>query len=232
MRSGSYITQHEGWRARYSRVKLRRASHPLAIARGGLVTQPSRVQSVRYLRVPSTTRPRDRAGRFSRSPGVCTPCDGTGRVRSSARHSPAPARHAPVARSSRTRAPCSFSRHSSLESRDGHSPLRLVASRVPVQDRSPSSASAPWAPASPRCSPAPAARSSASTSARRPPRQAVAALEASTARAVERERITEQERRDVLARFRTFTDLQAAADADLVIEVVSGVVRDQAAGLP
>lgn len=51
-------------------------------------------------------------------------------------------------------------------------------------------------------------------------RQAVASLEASTARAVERERITEQERRDVLARFRTFSDLQAAADAELVIEVV------------
>ncbi|WNI21310.1 3-hydroxybutyryl-CoA dehydrogenase [Streptomyces sp. ITFR-16] len=51
-------------------------------------------------------------------------------------------------------------------------------------------------------------------------RQAVASLEASTARAVERGRITEQERRDVLSRFRTFCDLQAAADAELVIEVV------------
>ncbi|MEV5972491.1 3-hydroxybutyryl-CoA dehydrogenase [Streptomyces sp. NPDC051921] len=50
--------------------------------------------------------------------------------------------------------------------------------------------------------------------------KAVAALEASTARAVARERITEEERQDVLARFRTFSDLQAAADADLVIEVV------------
>ncbi|MEU0391779.1 3-hydroxyacyl-CoA dehydrogenase family protein [Streptomyces sp. NPDC006208] len=50
--------------------------------------------------------------------------------------------------------------------------------------------------------------------------QAVVALEASTARAVERERITEEERRTVLARFRTFSDLQAAAEADLVIEVV------------
>ncbi|MFF8605989.1 3-hydroxyacyl-CoA dehydrogenase family protein [Streptomyces sp. NPDC015346] len=50
--------------------------------------------------------------------------------------------------------------------------------------------------------------------------RAVAALEASTARAVARERITEEERQDVLARFRTFSDLQAAADADLVIEVV------------
>ncbi|MCX4445785.1 MULTISPECIES: 3-hydroxyacyl-CoA dehydrogenase family protein [unclassified Streptomyces] len=51
-------------------------------------------------------------------------------------------------------------------------------------------------------------------------RRAVASLEASTARAVERERITEEERRDTLARFRTFSDLQAAADAELVIEVV------------
>ncbi|MGX1851882.1 3-hydroxyacyl-CoA dehydrogenase family protein [Streptomyces sp. NPDC055299] len=51
-------------------------------------------------------------------------------------------------------------------------------------------------------------------------RQAVAALEGATARAVARERITERERQDILARFRTFTDLQAAADADLVIEVV------------
>ncbi|MFF8837097.1 3-hydroxyacyl-CoA dehydrogenase family protein [Streptomyces sp. NPDC015130] len=50
--------------------------------------------------------------------------------------------------------------------------------------------------------------------------RAVAALEASTARAVDRERITEDERQDVLARFRTFSDLQAAAEADLVIEVV------------
>ncbi|MFF1356811.1 3-hydroxyacyl-CoA dehydrogenase family protein [Streptomyces sp. NPDC058297] len=49
--------------------------------------------------------------------------------------------------------------------------------------------------------------------------QAVAALEASTARAVRRERLTEDERQGILARFRTFTDLQAAADADLVIEV-------------
>ncbi|MFJ9467396.1 3-hydroxyacyl-CoA dehydrogenase family protein [Streptomyces caniferus] len=51
-------------------------------------------------------------------------------------------------------------------------------------------------------------------------RNAVTALEAATARAVQRERITERERQDILARFRTFTDLQAAADADLVIEVV------------
>lgn len=51
-------------------------------------------------------------------------------------------------------------------------------------------------------------------------RQAVAALEASTARAVRRERITEEERRHVLARFRTFSDVRAAAEAELVIEVV------------
>ncbi|MFD7136438.1 3-hydroxyacyl-CoA dehydrogenase family protein [Streptomyces sp. NPDC059894] len=47
-----------------------------------------------------------------------------------------------------------------------------------------------------------------------------AALEASTARAVERGRLTERERADALARVRTSTDLGAAADADLVIEVV------------
>jgi 3-hydroxybutyryl-CoA dehydrogenase len=51
-------------------------------------------------------------------------------------------------------------------------------------------------------------------------RQAVTALEASTARAVERERITEEDRRNILARFRTFSDLHAAANAELVIEVV------------
>ncbi|MFE6226836.1 3-hydroxyacyl-CoA dehydrogenase family protein [Streptomyces sp. NPDC057854] len=50
--------------------------------------------------------------------------------------------------------------------------------------------------------------------------RAVAALEASTARAVARERITEEERQDALARFRVYTDLQAAAAADLVVEVV------------
>ncbi|MFI8324034.1 3-hydroxyacyl-CoA dehydrogenase family protein [Streptomyces sp. NPDC085529] len=50
--------------------------------------------------------------------------------------------------------------------------------------------------------------------------RAVAALEASTARAVARERITEDERQDALARFRVYSDLQAAAAADLVIEVV------------
>lgn len=52
-------------------------------------------------------------------------------------------------------------------------------------------------------------------------RKAVQNLEASAARAVERERITEQERTAALARFRTFPDLQAAAEADLVIEVVT-----------
>lgn len=51
-------------------------------------------------------------------------------------------------------------------------------------------------------------------------RRAVSALEAATARAVQRERLTERERQGALARFRTFTDLQAAADADLVIEVI------------
>ncbi|OEJ34443.1 3-hydroxyacyl-CoA dehydrogenase family protein [Streptomyces subrutilus] len=51
-------------------------------------------------------------------------------------------------------------------------------------------------------------------------RRAAAALSAATARSVTRERLTEQERADVLARFRTFTDLGAAAEADLVIEVV------------
>ncbi|CAM5654409.1 Fatty acid oxidation complex subunit alpha [Streptomyces microflavus] len=51
-------------------------------------------------------------------------------------------------------------------------------------------------------------------------RQAVTSLEASTARAVGRGRITEQERADALARFRTYDTVQAAADAELVIEVV------------
>ncbi|MFF5156908.1 3-hydroxyacyl-CoA dehydrogenase family protein [Streptomyces sp. NPDC000348] len=47
----------------------------------------------------------------------------------------------------------------------------------------------------------------------------VAALEASTARAVERGRLTEERRADLLARVTTSTGLAAAADADLVIEV-------------
>ncbi|MCS0638507.1 3-hydroxybutyryl-CoA dehydrogenase [Streptomyces sp. LP05-1] len=50
--------------------------------------------------------------------------------------------------------------------------------------------------------------------------RATAALAATTARSVARERITEEERRDILSRFRVFTDLRAAAGADLVIEVV------------
>ncbi|OIJ88280.1 3-hydroxyacyl-CoA dehydrogenase family protein [Streptomyces colonosanans] len=50
--------------------------------------------------------------------------------------------------------------------------------------------------------------------------KAASALEASLARAVSRGRLGEQERDDALARFRAFTDLRAAADADLVIEVV------------
>ncbi len=47
----------------------------------------------------------------------------------------------------------------------------------------------------------------------------VAALEASTARCVGRGRLTEQQRAELLARVTTGTDLSAAADADLVIEV-------------
>ncbi|MFF8828252.1 3-hydroxyacyl-CoA dehydrogenase family protein [Streptomyces sp. NPDC015131] len=50
--------------------------------------------------------------------------------------------------------------------------------------------------------------------------RATAALEASTARSVARGRITGEERRGALARFRTYTDIHAAAGADLVIEVV------------
>jgi 3-hydroxybutyryl-CoA dehydrogenase len=51
-------------------------------------------------------------------------------------------------------------------------------------------------------------------------RAAHEALAHSTRRAVERGRLTEQERADVLARLRTSCDLAAAAEADLVIEVV------------
>ncbi|MFF8014818.1 3-hydroxybutyryl-CoA dehydrogenase [Streptomyces sp. NPDC007929] len=47
----------------------------------------------------------------------------------------------------------------------------------------------------------------------------VAALEASTARGVERGRLTEQQRAEILGRVRTSADLRTAADADLVIEV-------------
>ncbi|WP_433544942.1 3-hydroxyacyl-CoA dehydrogenase family protein [Streptomyces sp. CA-294286] len=50
--------------------------------------------------------------------------------------------------------------------------------------------------------------------------QAVAALEASTARSVRKERLDAVERAEILARFRTSVELSAAADADLVIEVV------------
>ncbi|MFD7548984.1 3-hydroxyacyl-CoA dehydrogenase family protein [Streptomyces sp. NPDC059816] len=49
--------------------------------------------------------------------------------------------------------------------------------------------------------------------------RAVSTLAASTARAVRRGRLSEPERSDALARFRATTDLRAAADADLVIEV-------------
>ncbi|MEU1292704.1 3-hydroxyacyl-CoA dehydrogenase family protein [Streptomyces sp. NPDC005840] len=49
--------------------------------------------------------------------------------------------------------------------------------------------------------------------------RAVAAVEAATARAVARERLTGQERADLLARISVSTDLRAAADADLVVEV-------------
>ncbi|MEU7053725.1 3-hydroxyacyl-CoA dehydrogenase family protein [Streptomyces eurythermus] len=49
--------------------------------------------------------------------------------------------------------------------------------------------------------------------------RALAALEAATAHAVRRGRLTDEERAGMLARVRTATDLTAAADADLVIEV-------------
>ncbi|MFB7914286.1 3-hydroxyacyl-CoA dehydrogenase family protein [Streptomyces sp. NPDC056061] len=51
-------------------------------------------------------------------------------------------------------------------------------------------------------------------------RRAVAALEAATERAVRRGRISEEERSQALARFRVHDDLRAAADAELVVEVV------------
>jgi 3-hydroxybutyryl-CoA dehydrogenase len=50
--------------------------------------------------------------------------------------------------------------------------------------------------------------------------RAVAALEASTARSVRKERLDATERAEILARFRTSVELSAAAEADLVIEVV------------
>ncbi|AZK98699.1 3-hydroxyacyl-CoA dehydrogenase family protein [Streptomyces tsukubensis] len=52
-------------------------------------------------------------------------------------------------------------------------------------------------------------------------RRAVTTVEASTARAVERGRLSGDDRRAALARLRTATTLRAAVDADLVIEVVS-----------
>ncbi|MEU9603290.1 3-hydroxyacyl-CoA dehydrogenase family protein [Streptomyces sp. NPDC048057] len=52
-------------------------------------------------------------------------------------------------------------------------------------------------------------------------RRAVAALAASTARAVARGHLSEAERRAALGRFRTSVDLRSAAGADLVIEVVT-----------
>ncbi|WP_016908063.1 3-hydroxyacyl-CoA dehydrogenase family protein [Streptomyces xiaopingdaonensis] len=51
-------------------------------------------------------------------------------------------------------------------------------------------------------------------------RRALRSLENSTARTVAAGRMSEDERRGVLARFRTFPDLRAAAEAELVIEVV------------
>lgn len=51
-------------------------------------------------------------------------------------------------------------------------------------------------------------------------RRAADALASATARQVARDRLTEDERRAALARFRTSTDLADAAGADLVIEVV------------
>ncbi|MFF8960970.1 3-hydroxyacyl-CoA dehydrogenase family protein [Streptomyces sp. NPDC014894] len=51
-------------------------------------------------------------------------------------------------------------------------------------------------------------------------RRAVLSLEASTARAVERGRMTGEERRETLARFRVSGDPGAAAEADLVVELV------------
>ncbi|WP_421107108.1 3-hydroxyacyl-CoA dehydrogenase family protein [Streptomyces sp. NEAU-S77] len=51
-------------------------------------------------------------------------------------------------------------------------------------------------------------------------RRAVTALEVATARAVGRGRMTERERTAALDRFRIATEVSAAADADLVVEVV------------
>ncbi|MBP0458140.1 3-hydroxyacyl-CoA dehydrogenase family protein [Streptomyces montanisoli] len=57
--------------------------------------------------------------------------------------------------------------------------------------------------------------------------RASAALEASTARAVSRGDLTEHQRRTAVARLRTFTDVRAAADADLVVEVVPESYEDK-----
>jgi len=65
-------------------------------------------------------------------------------------------------------------------------------------------------------------------------RRAVTALEVATARAVGRGRMTERERTAALDRVRTATDMSAAADADLVIEVVPedyGIKHDVFAAL-
>ncbi|MGK5532854.1 3-hydroxyacyl-CoA dehydrogenase family protein [Streptomyces sp. URMC 129] len=51
-------------------------------------------------------------------------------------------------------------------------------------------------------------------------REAVESLETSTARSVEKQRLTVQQRQDIIKRLRVSTDLRAAAEADLVIEVV------------
>jgi 3-hydroxybutyryl-CoA dehydrogenase len=65
-------------------------------------------------------------------------------------------------------------------------------------------------------------------------RRARAVLEERTVRAVGRGRLAAEERPDVLARFRTYADLGAAAEADLVIEVVDeryGLKREVFAAL-
>lgn len=85
---------------------------------------------------------------------------------------------------------------------------------------SPSSASAPWAPASPRSSPEYGREVIGIEISDTAARRATATLAAATARSVTKGLLTEQEREGVLARFRTFSELGAAAEADLVIEVV------------
>ncbi|WP_326595695.1 3-hydroxyacyl-CoA dehydrogenase family protein [Streptomyces sp. NBC_01803] len=51
-------------------------------------------------------------------------------------------------------------------------------------------------------------------------REATESLEASTARLLEQQRLTVQQRQEIIKRLRVSTDLRAAAEADLVIEVV------------